>query len=273
MKVFSFVHVLLFLLCLLVCKCATAQDYVVTLQNDTLKGEVKPMMFSLTKSVQLAQPDKKKVTYTVIEVKGFRYDNEEYRVVRDNKGYTFMKVLKEGYLSLYAFQPENQNNFDGRFLQKRDGSSLEVPNLSFKKQMSRFLAECEVSDKIDKGELGRRELEQIIDEYNVCIAKNSVQSAEQPAPQMPVVSQQPATPVATSEAWQTLETKVKEGADFEGKSTALEMITEIRSKLGRKEKVPNFMVGGLKETLGPQTHLAEALNDALKELKTNAGRA
>lgn len=267
MKVFSFVHVLLFLLCLLVCKCAAGQDYVVTLQNDTLKGEVKPMMFSATKSVQLAQPDKKKVMYTVVEVKGFRYNDEEYRVVRDNKGYTFMKLLKGGYLSLYAFQPENQNNFDGRFLQKRDGSSLEVPNLSFKRQMTKFLAECEVSDKIDKGELGRRELEQIIDEYNLCIAKNSVSPAAESATQAPSVSQPPQAPVASIEAWQNLEKKIKDGADFEGKATALEMITEVRSKLGRNEKVPNFMISGLKETLGTQPHLTEALNAALKEIE------
>jgi hypothetical protein len=50
-----------------------------------------------------------------------------------------------------------------------------------------------------------------------------------------------------------------------GKSNALDMIAEIKSKVGRSEKIPNFLIDGLKSTLTQDVFKTE-LENALKEI-------
>ena len=65
--------------------------------------------------------------------------------------------------------------------------------------------------------------------------------------------------------WAALEQKVQESPEFKGKADAIEMIQEIRNKISKGEKVPNFMIEGLKSSLA-DTAMTEELNLALAEL-------
>ncbi|HEY0772285.1 MAG TPA: hypothetical protein VGD31_18315, partial [Sphingobacteriaceae bacterium] len=134
----------------------------------------------------------------------------------------------------------------------RDGSGIEVPNLTFKKSITKFLSDCPtVADKVEKGDLGRREIETIVTEYNNCINKNTNEVAVETKKLDPL---------------DVLEQKVKAKPTFEGQNDALDMIAEMKKKVQRKEKVPNFMVEGLKNALSSQTDLTTDLDAALKEL-------
>lgn len=258
MKSFGVVHILLLIIMLLVYKCADAQDYVVTSKGDTLMGEVKPLFYGVDKKVQLAQEGKKKVVYPMFQVRAFYYRGELYQPVKGPEGYTFMKLQKSGYLSLYTFQLPNQITFDGYYLVKMDGKGMEVPNISFKKAMERFLADCApVAEKIDKGDLSKKDLNKIIDEYNACINSNTVDHGQ-------IIAKQEVQE-KTIGVWDVLEQKVKAEPEFEGKSNALDMIAEIKSKVGRSEKIPNFLIDGLKSTLTQDVFKTE-LENALKEI-------
>jgi hypothetical protein len=172
-----------------------------------------------------------------------------------------MKLLKSGYLSLYAFQLENQVTYDGLLLRKKDGATLEVPNLGFKKLMSKYLSDCEqVSEKIDNGELNKKNLDKIIDEYNSCIEMRT--SAHEK-----IISQN-AEQSKKINSWDTLEEKVKNKPDFEGKTNALEMISDIKNKIRHEEKIPNFLLEGLKTSLS-KAELSQELENALKELENH----
>ena len=59
---------------------------------------------------------------------------------------------------------------------------------------------------------------------------------------------------------------VKAAADFDGKPNALEMIQEIKGKIERSEKIPNFLVDGLKSVLKDDS-FQPALANALKEIQ------
>lgn len=252
MKQFSFIHILLLILMLVVYHCSHAQDYVVPLRGDTLYGSVRPTGAGLNQRVQVAAEGSKKKSFGVVEVREFKYKNEVYRPVKGLEGYTFMKLLRDGYLALYAFQPPNQSAYDGRFLLRKDGSGIEVPNLTFKKSMTRFLSDCPaVTSKIDEGELNKRELEAIVDEYNNCVTKNTATVA---------VEIQKLNPL------DALEQKVKAKEEFSGRSDALDMIAELKKKVQTGEKIPNFMLEGLKNALSSQPDLATDLDTALKEL-------
>lgn len=257
MRSFNILHIVLFLILMLAYQCANAQDLLVTTKGDSITGVVKPLNFGPDKKVQITEPGKKKSVYSLFQVNYFKVGEDTFKPVKGPTGYTFMKIVKSGYLSLLAFQLENQTTYDGMFLLKKDGQGVEVPNLSFKKTLRNFLDDCgDVSDKIERGELAKRDLHQIIDEYNGCVEGKKVVAQRQQV--------QRAVQVQKLNPWDELETKVK-SLDFEGKKDALEMITEIKTKISKAEKVPNFMVEGLKSTLTGQNLQAE-LDKALGEL-------
>ena len=258
MRSFGVIHIFLLIIILLVYKCADAQDYVVTSKGDTLMGEVKPLFYGVDKKVQLNQEGKKKVVYPMFQVRSFLYKGELYQPVKGPDGYTFMKLQKSGYLSLYSYQLPNQVTFDGQYLLKLDGKGTEVPNISFKKAMEKFLSDCpSVAGKIDNGDFSKRDLHKIIDEYNACINANTVDHGK-------VIAEQQINQEVIG-VWDVLEGKVKAEPDFEGKSNALDMIAEIKGKVARSEKVPNFLVEGLKSTLTQET-LKPELENALKTI-------
>lgn len=258
MKSFGVIHIFLLIIMLLVYKCADAQDYVVTSKGDTLMGEVKPLFYGIDKKVQLAQEGKKKVVYPMFQVREFFYRGELYQPVKGPEGYTFMKLQKSGYLSLYTYQLPNQITFDGFYLLKLDGKGMEVPNISFKKAMERYLSDCpSVAEKIDKGDLSKKDLHKIIDEYNACIDANTVDHGK-------IIAEQEVQEKVIG-AWDILEGKVKAEPDFEGKTNALDMISEIKAKVSRSEKIPNFLLDGLKSILTQETFKAD-LENAIKEI-------
>ncbi|HEY0741734.1 MAG TPA: hypothetical protein VGD40_09735 [Chryseosolibacter sp.] len=252
MKQFSFIHILLLILMLVVYHCSHAQDYVVPLRGDTLYGSVRPTGVGPNQRVQVSPENGKKKSFGVVEVREFKYKDEVYRPVKGLEGYTFMKLIRDGYLALYGFQPANQSSYDGRFLLRKDGSGLEVPNLTFKKSLAKFLSDCPtVTAKVEAGELNKRDLNAIVDEYNNCVTKNTTTVA---------VEIQKLNPL------DALEQKVKAKEEFSGRSDALDMIAEIKKKVQAREKVPNFMLEGLKNALSSQSDLATDLDTALKEL-------
>ncbi|RAV98605.1 hypothetical protein DQQ10_23000 [Pseudochryseolinea flava] len=237
----------------------SAQDYVITVKGDSLAGKVKMFNFGVEKKVQVTTADKKKNNLSLFQVKMVMFENEKYVPAKGPAGYTFMKVVREGFLSLLAFQLENQTGYDGRYLQKKGGQGVEVPNLTFKKTLRNFLEDCpSLSQRIEAGEFSRNDLDRIIDEYNQCITGrfNAVQKQ--------IAQQKQQT--AKLNPWEALEEKVKSTADLEGKDNALEMITEIKGKIARAEKVPNFMVDGLRSIL-KAPEIQPELEAALKEIQ------
>ena len=257
MKTNIVIHILLFVLLMLVCQCVGAQDYVLTARGDSLTGEVKPLLYGPQKKVQVISADDEKTSLSIFEVRTFSHEGDVYHPVKGDQGYVFMKLLQQGYLSLYAYQPENQTRFDGLFLKKLDGESMVVPNLGFKKYVSKFLEDCpQVSARVKEGELGKKDLTELISAYNGCIDRRTVDHDKI------IASRQEQTTKIS--AWDSLEEKVRE-KDISEKENTLEMIAEIRKKIQRHEKIPNFLIEGLRNSL-QNTGLISELELALKEV-------
>ena len=252
MKSFSLKHVVFFTVSILIFKYSQAQDFLITTKGDTIRGDIKPLFYGVEKKIQVDEGNKKKSIYSIVETRSYNYKGENYYPVKGPEGYAFMKLLKPGYLSLYAFQVPGQMHYDGLMLVRRDATSMEVPNLGFKRLMSKFLSDCDkISGQIDRGELARKDLYRIIDEYNACIENISEKLTENHS---------------AKNSWDELEAKVKEHPSFSQKDTALEMITEVKNKLKHAEKVPGFMTDGLKNALADQQDLHVYLETALAEI-------
>jgi hypothetical protein len=236
-----------------------AQDYVLTAKGDTLKGEVKMFVNGVDKRVQVSQDKKKKTTFNILQVKSFVLKEEQYRTVKFGDTYLFMKLLKQGYLSLYGFQLNGQLTYDGRYLLKLDGKGMEVPNLGFKKNMTRFLSECnEVTSQIESGKYGYNDLNTIIDQFNKCINSNTFA-------QTATTLNSEKTLMVKLEQWEALETNIEASGIVE-KNDALEMVKEIKTKLSKGEQIPKFLSEALKSALKNDEALTSALFKNLEDL-------
>jgi hypothetical protein len=253
---------LLSLLVLIICFDLNAQDYIVLAKGDTIKGAFKILSYDLIDRVQISA--NKKETYTALQVRMLHQKEDNYKAVKYDNSIRFMKILKPGFLSLLAFKATGTGSWDGRYLSKIDGSGMEVPNLSFKKSLSKYLSDCPViEEKLDKGELGKRDLEKIIDLYNACLLTKSDQK---------ISSRK--DPVPASESIESLEkvTAVKkmiekvDAGDFLSKEDASDLLKDVLKKVEKGEKVPNYLTEGLKSYLD-KTPLKADLDSLLELLK------
>lgn len=223
---------------------AGQSNYAVTVRGDTLRGDMQVMTYDLQDRLVVVQ-NKKKKNYTALEVQTLYIDSVLYKVQRLENGYRYMQVLRSGFLSLYGFRMKNQFSYDGRMLIKMDGAWLEVPNLGFKKQMSEFLSDCDVlAEKIRAAELTRKDLDQIIDEYNECArTKKAIQLMTTAAIAPTGDTQSPQL-----EALKVLAARVQ-GVGLPNQKDVDDLLADLAAKLRAGQTIPNYQIGALKEFL------------------------
>ena len=246
----------LFVAFLLLSVATQAQNnFVVTSKLDTIFGKPRILSYDLIDRVQI-EVNKKKESFTALQVLSVTIDSQVYKPVRYEKKIFLMKLLKSGYLSLYAFPIDSRINFDGRFLTKLDGTSMEVPNLSFKKFMGNYLNDCStIVSKIKSGDLSKKDLYKIIDEYNICIIDAN---KDKMIPSSEVNEK--------SVAITNLIGRI-EAEDFTSKKDALDLLKDIQNKVSNNEPVPNYLTDGLKSYLAGTPALTEDLNALLTLLQ------
>ncbi len=242
-----------------------AQEYLVTNKADTIRGQVKILNFGSIDQAQVIV-DKKKTTYVATEIRTLYIDGEFYKPMKQFNFIRFMKVLKTGYLSLYAFRPENMMTYDGRFLAKIDGQSMEVPNIGFKKILSKFLMDCDiVVARIQSGEYGRGDIDTIIDTYNACITNKTSASFTRKAE---VTETKPADSNKL-QAVKNLQSKVESAEMFAGKKDVTDLLVDIADKVSKQQSVPNYQLEALKGYLKDNTQTKEELDNLLAALGAN----
>ena len=219
---------------------ASAQDYVVTLKSDTLRGKVQILTYDRMDRVEIAV-DKKKSHFTCLQVRAVSINNETYNTVRTENGYRFMKLLTPGFLSLYLARRPNGVLFEVETFVKRDGSSLEVPGISFKKILSNFLSDCsEVAEKIKDETLARKDIAEILNQYNKCVDTRTTNTMTANSNKAAVV------PVLTS--LNELKSKVEHDSSVVQKD-ALDILNDITAKVSSNQTVPNYLLEGFKESI------------------------
>jgi len=234
-------------------------NYVITNKGDTLKGELKLLSYDLIDRVQVADFHKKTV-YTAMQIRSVTLDGTVYRPERYENAVRFMKVIKDGFLSYYAFCT-SQNLWDGRYLKKRDGAAMELPNLSFKKMMAKFLEGCQdLQIRIENGELSKKDIERIVDLYNICLQARTEALVRNPRPRVAVVDADKVLAV------RNLVAKV-ESENFLTKKDALDVLKDIESKVSKNEAIPNYLIEGLKSYLADSPSLTSDLDALIALLK------
>jgi hypothetical protein len=248
-------HMRLLLLLTLLSVTAHAQDYLVTNKGDTLRGSI---TLQLNGKIETAVvKGEKRTSVSAINTRVVLLDGKTYKPVQFNSNVQFMQVLVDGYLSLYGFQPPNIMAYDGRLLRKRDGKQIEVPSLGFKKQMSSFLSDYEtLVSKIQEGELGQKDLQDIIKQYNDFISGNS-------GTPMPVESKLQSTQEITKlDLLKALRSEV-EKSDIASRQDALDILTDWQEKMQNGKPVMPYMLKTLKSALSSREDLLTKLDEML----------
>lgn len=238
-----------------------AQEFAITLKGDTLRGKLRYYSYDNLDRLQVTAKNKKKANFTAVQVQKFVKDGATYQPIRYENSIRFMKVIKSGYLSLYAFSVTQQNLFDGRYLLKRDNSGVELPNISFKKILGKYLSDCPaLKDKIENGDLHKGDIEKIVDEYNACIEANTVR--------MMATTNTGTTSYNNEkiEAVKKLKGKV-EAENFLTKKDVVDLLNDMQNKLARNEAIPNFLTEGLKSYLADTPDLSKAADELITLLK------
>jgi hypothetical protein len=230
-----------------------AQEYLVTVKNDTIHGEVRILSYDLMDRVSVAANGKKQ-NLTAVQVRSLFIDSATYSPVQHDNKIRFMKVLRPGYLTLYGYRQEFQSNYDSRLLAKMNGAKLDVPNIGFKRIVSEFLEDCEsTSLKVKEGGFERGNLESIVDDYNACVADQNKVSASivKPTPAMEAVA--------------ALRAKV-EGSALDSKKDVVDMLNDIEGRLRLGQTIPPYLTNGVKSSLVDKKEFEEELNKLLSLL-------
>jgi len=239
-----------------------AQDYALSVKGDTLRGKLKPYTFDNLDRLQIISKDKKKTNFTALQVKSFVKDGMTFESVRYENSIRFMKVIKSGYLSLYAYSPTHQNLLDGRYLLKKDGSGLDLPNLAYKKILAKYLSDCpELKAKLEKGDLPKSEIEKTVDLYNACVKSNTIEI-------MGVTNATGTKEFKDQkiEAVKKLREKV-EAESFLTKKDVVDLLNDMQNRLTKNEAIPNYLTDGLKSYLTDTPALSKDADELIALLK------
>jgi hypothetical protein len=234
---------------------AHTQDYLVTNKGDTLRGNI---TLQLNGKIETAVvKGEKRMSVSAINTRIISLEGKIYKPIQFNSNIQFMQIVVDGYLSLLAFQQPNVMSYDGRLLRKRDGKQIEVPSLGFKKHMSSFLSDYEaLASKIQEGELGQKDLQDIIKQYNDFISGNS-------GTPMPVESKTQSTQEITKlDLLKALRSEV-EKSDIASRQDALDILTDWQEKMQNGKPVMPYMLKALKSALSSREDLLTKLDEML----------
>jgi hypothetical protein len=242
---------------------ASAEDYLVTLKGDTLRGKIKILTFEMIDKVEFREGKKKQVL-TAVQVKSVSLGGKIYKPVRTAETYKMMQLVKDGFLSIFLARRDDSMDYEVPYLVKLDNSAMEVPNIGYKRIMRDFLRDCPiVGQRIDEGELGRKNLEQIVDEYNLCLEKASLPNEMVSAAKKTTVEAADPRLISLDE----LKT-VLQKLSFSNQKDAIDITSDIYEKVRNKQTIPPYLLESLKGLLKDVPDAQPALEKVLSLIKT-----
>lgn len=243
------------LLTLLVVSCSLggyAQDFLVTTKQDTLRGRLSISSYPTMDKV-VVSINKKKAEYPGTSVLVLVLDSQVYKPVRTIEAYRLMKLSRAGMVSLFYARQSPGTPYNVPFVVKRNGEAMEVTSLRFKKSMSNFLEDCSsIKDKIEQDKLGKKDLEKIIDEYNLCLEQQTRKA---------MVSSEDPRLVALN----TMNNRFEQDATIT--SDARDILKDLYAKVRENKSIPNYLLEGLRESLKDRKEYQEDLETLILKLK------
>lgn len=246
-------------------------DYVVTVANDTLYGDVKMNTYMKSQeSVTLKDAQKKKRDFTPNKARAFRIKDKLYQSVLLRDHYTFMEVLEGGFLSLYEHQSytaaSSAPDID-TYMKIDMGELVQIPKIGFRKKIAPLLSRCSsVHQKVEDKTYDFTDLKAIAKEYNQCVDSQPKSRRPQVAAAVPE-SAVPQTAII-AEMLRYLD-KHPQATNQEDLRTCL---SDITSKLKAGKTVPKYLLEALLSLSKPVEDLREKAQGLATDLGYRAER-
>jgi len=245
------------LLCLLSVTVIAQKDYLITTEGDTLFGKVTLISNDPLDRAQVITTDKK-IGFTALQLREVNFQDERFHPAQLGDNVRLMKLIKGGYLSLYAYRVEKETTYTGRLLKKMDGTSVDLPILTFRGALVNFIEDCEtLAERVKKRELGRNDLELIVSEYNQCINKSTNIKFQESNKK---VSQ-------NKKRGEVLKFLRKiEMSDLNNKNEITEVLNDMLTRLESGKVIPSYQQEALREFLKGHSEYEKELSELLSIL-------
>ncbi len=215
-------------------------DMVFLTTGDTLKGEIDILLPSDYVEEISFKNDEGKRKWKSFQLHGFRKDDETYKTIKYGEKYRFMKQVIDGYLGLYLFRAGNSYDFGTRYLYKITNEGMEVPNITFKKAVTRFVEEC---PSVEQGVISKKykgsNVEELVNAFNDCLTDTPKAAAQKAETKEEVIKDS-----KELDAIRSLSKKLESENINEELAT---LIQDITDKLAKGEKVPGYLKSALAE--------------------------
>lgn len=244
-----------------------AQDYIVTLQKDTIKGDVSiPLPKEFMEEVRIETSDTKNL-YKAHQVLSVFTDSTFYEPVKLGNKYRLMEVAESGYLTLYLYRADLSYDFNSYYLQKKSLEGLEVPNISFKRIMSTYLENCPtVVEKIENKTLRRDDLEQIVKEYNLCLKERTELIYEGKIDITEEATGKENNDEIKENSTVALIRSIQASIDGKKNTELATLLADIKDKVSNNEPVPGYLKSALKEQTAGMTAIEKEVEELLKAI-------
>ena len=255
----------LFIICLMA-QCLTAQDLLVKTNGDTLTGKVDIAKDHRNREYAAFRNGRKKQSIKPLQVRMIRTESGEIiRPVQVGDQFKFGKQVQHGYLSYYKVSADDVIElFTSDLLTKMDGSSLLLEGkIGFRGRVAKFLEDCfDVSLAVKEKKYTRREVDQIVKDYNACVNTSGLSSAD--------VIAQKADEILSDDLEQNLAdfgSQLENSSQVANKADVTAMFNDVAGKIRRKEAVPNYLQTALQEAIKGDDELKRLLKEILKSVK------
>lgn len=245
---------------------AIGQDILTKLSGETITGDVQLLAHSDGMPYAVVKNGKDKETIKLFDIQNISMPEFGFiKPLKVGEQYRFALLISEDYLSVYRYSASNRmDDFGMMALQKFGESAFALPGImGFKKFMSDYLSECpEVADKIDEKELKRNDIDQIVKDYNGCIALKNAAKQEPTSYYKATASKISAS---KQDMLKDFETLLKYSEKVENKDSVTDMFADLSSKLNSGDKVPEYLINAIKSAIKNDDKLVELMNKIINQ--------
>ncbi|MEM7110001.1 MAG: hypothetical protein AAF519_17370 [Bacteroidota bacterium] len=236
-------------------------DEVYLTSGDTLRGRVDILLPDEYFEEITLKSDGEKRRLKSFQMLGLKTEKVTYRIIKFGTKYRIMEEVMKGYLGLYRFRADNNYQFSSRFLYKATNEGMEVPNITFKKSVAEFVAECPaVQTGVNNKTYRNSNLKEMVDAFNACLTDTPqlIESEEEA-----IIEKQTRISSKELSLLQGIIDKLKSKVIDEELTT---LLNDLKAKISKGEKVPGYLKSALKEATADYKTVSNEVSELLELL-------
>lgn len=220
-------------------------DYLVTIQGDSLSGDINITQGPYYDEVKI-KSGKQKELYKAYQLSIVSKDGELYETINYINRKVMAKILSKGTLSLYAVRPLDKSQYTERVFYK-DGKALGLSSIGFRGSTMEFLKDCEfLFLKLDDRTYSYNDIDEVVRVYN----EKCGNASKKQSPAEPVMAEVP-----------------QKISDYKQLINLSQLLLDVTTKLEKDEEVPTYMIEALEKY--SDVSIDSKVQELLKTLKEN----